>query len=507
MAKYLINYLHRKEKINKEIYGNFTEHLGRCIYDGIWVGEDSAIPNIHGVRKDIIDAFKQIKVPVLRWPGGCFADQYHWKDGIGDKSKRKKIVNKTWGGAVEDNSFGTHEFMDMCEEIGCDAYIAGNLGTGSIQEMMDWIEYITGDKDSEMVRLRRKNGREKPWKLKYFGIGNEVWGCGGEMMPDYYVNKYRHAYHFLSEKGFMTNGNLKFIASGPGSDDYDWTEQVTKNLTQQTYCMSQIKSEPLMDGLSFHHYVFGGEGYFNLRRAYDFDKKEWYNIIKKTAETEELIIRHDTVMSKYDPEKKIGLMIDEWGAWYGSEPETNPAFLFQQNTMCDAVIAAVYLNIFNKHSDRVKLATIAQAVNVLQAVVLTEGEKMLCTPTFHVFDLFKNHQDATLLESYIESGTVGVDDVLVNKLFESSSVDENGDVTATICNTSIDKAETIEVTLYGTEIEAVSARILTAEAHAYNTFDKPDKVEIAKWDAEYEDGVIRFDIPAGSVIQLSVKVR
>ena len=507
MAKYLINYLEQKSKINKEIYGNFTEHLGRCIYDGIWVGKDSAIPNVNGVRKDIIDAFKEIKLPVLRWPGGCFADQYHWKDGIGPMEQRKRIVNKTWGDAVEDNSFGTHEFMDMCEEIGCDAYIAGNLATGSIQEMLDWIEYITGDGDSEMANLRRKNGREKPWKLTWFGIGNEVWGCGGEMMPDYYVNQYRQAYHFLSQKGFMTSGSLKFIASGPGGDDYEWTDKVTDSLTTQTYCMSQIKSEPLMDGLSFHHYVYGGDGYFNLRRAREFDERQWYDIIRKAAEAEELIIRHDTVMTRHDPEKKVGLMIDEWGAWYGSEEGTNPAFLFQQNTMCDAVIAAVYLNIFNKHSDRIKLATIAQAVNVLQSVVLTEGEKMVLTPTYHVFELFKKHQDATLLGSYIESREIGVEGAKVNNLFESSSTDADGNVTATICNTSIDNPEQIEATLFGAEIESVKARILAQDAHACNTFEEPENVAIKVFDVIYSGSKIDFEIPAGSVVELSIRVK
>lgn len=507
MAKYLINYLDRKSKINKEIYGNFSEHLGRCIYDGLWVGKDSPIPNVNGVRKDVIDALKKIKLPVLRWPGGCFADEYHWMDAIGPQSQRKKIVNKTWGSTVEDNSFGTNEFMDMCEEIGCEVYLSGNLGTGTIQEMVDWVNYITGDGDSEMANLRRKNGREKPWKLKYFGIGNEVWGCGGEMMPEYYANKYRHAYHFLSEKGFMSERGLQFIASGPCSDDYDWTDRVTKNLSKQTYCMSHVKNTPLMDGLSLHHYVFGGEGYFDLRLAYDFNEKEWYNMLKKAAGTEEIIVRHDVVMSKYDPEKKIGIMVDEWGSWYRSEPGTNPAFLFQQNTMCDAVLAAVYLNIFNKHSDRVKLATIAQLVNVLQAVILTEGEKMILTPTYHVFDLFKDHQDATLLNSYIESEKIGVDDVLVNNLFESSSVDEDGNVLATICNTSMDKGETVEATLYGKEIENVTAQVLYSKPHMYNTFDDPERITIKDFDVKLTDGGFKAEIPAASVVKISIKVK
>ena len=508
MGKYVINYLEKESTINKDIYGNFAEHLGRCIYDGLWVGKDSPIPNINGVRKDIIDALKAIKLPVLRWPGGCFADRYHWMDGIGPLENRKKIINKTWGGTVESNHFGTNEFMNMCEEIGCDVYIAGNLGTGSIQEMADWIEYITGDKDSEMANLRRQNGREEPWSIKYFGIGNEVWGCGGQMTADYYANQYRQAYNFISEQGFMVENDIKFIASGPCSDDYEWTDAVSKNLTKQTYCMSQIKSNPLMDGLAYHHYIFGGDSFFDIKEAYNFDDKQWYKMLKKTADTEELLVRHDTVMTKYDPEKKVGLMVDEWGTWYKTEPGTNPAFLFQQNTMLDAVLAGVYMNLFNKHSDRVKMATIAQTINVLQAVILTEGEKMILTPTYHVFDLYKEHMDATLLHSYIETQKVGVEDILVNKLFESSSMDKDGHVTSTIANTSLDANEALEISLFGKEVESVIAQVLkSADPHDYNTFEEPNKITLQELSSSLKDGLIYIEIPAASVVRLSIKVK
>lgn len=507
MAKYLINYLDRKSTINKDVYGNFAEHLGRCIYDGLWVGKDSPIPNIKGVRKDIIDALKAIKLPTLRWPGGCFADRYHWKDAIGPQEQRKKIVNKTWGGVVESNAFGTHEFMDMCEEIGCDVYLAGNLGTGTIQEMADWVEYITGGGDSEMANLRRQNGRQEPWKIKYFGIGNEVWGCGGEMTAEHYTNQYRQAYHFIGDHGFMVESSIKFIASGPCSDDYAWTDAVTKSLTTNTYCMSQVKKNPLMDGLAYHHYIFGGDSYFDLKEATDFDDKTWYKMLKKTADTEELIIRHDTAMSKYDPEKKVGLMVDEWGTWFKSEAGTNPAFLFQQNTMLDAVLAGVYLNIFNKHSDRIKMATIAQMINVLQAVILTEGEKIVMTPTYHVFDLYKDHQNATLLGSHIENTKVGVDDVQLNKLFESSSVDATGNVLSTIANTSTNQGETIEVSLHGKEIASVKAQVLCAELHSHNTFAEPNKVKIQDLAVKVVNGEIQVEIPAASVVKLEIKVK
>lgn len=507
MAKYLINYMNRKSKINKEIYGNFSEHLGRCIYDGLWVGKDSPIPNVNGVRKDIMDALKKIKVPVIRWPGGCFADQYHWKDAIGPQEQRKKIINKTWGGAVEDNSFGTHEFMDMAEEIGCDVYLSGNLGTGTIQEMVDWVDYITGDGDSEMANLRRKNGREKPWKLKYFGIGNEVWGCGGEMMPDYYANLYRHAYHFVAAKSFLAGTDMQFIASGPCTGDYEWTDVVTKNLSQQTFAMRQIKNNPLMNGLSMHHYAFGGTDYFNLGLATEFGPEEWYDLLYKGYETEELIEKNDIIMSKYDPEKKIGLMVDEWGSWFKSEPGTNPHFLFQQNTMRDAVLAAVYLNIFNKHSDRVKLATVAQLINVLQAVILTEGDKMVLTPTYHVFDLFQNHMEATLLDSYIETKKVGIGKNMLDQLIESSSVDAQGNVLVTLCNTSIDTSETVEATLFGKAIQTATAEILCADPHTHNTFDEPENITIKAHEVTLTEDGFRLEIPAACVVKVSIQVK
>lgn len=512
MAKYLINYKNQKSKISKDIYGNFSEHLGRCIYDGLWVGKDSPIPNINGVRKDVIEALKAIKLPVLRWPGGCFADQYHWKDAIGPQSERKGIQNKTWGDINEDNSFGTHEFMDMCEEIGCDVYLAGNLGTGSIQEMVDWVDYITSDGNSDMAQLRRKNGREKPWNLKYFGIGNEVWGCGGEMTSDYYANLYRHVYHFVSAKTFMDTSSTKFIASGPSSGDYEWTDDVTKNLSQQTKPMSVVKSGAITDGLSMHHYCFamapGAKGFFDLLTAEDFREDEWYDLLYKAAEMEELIVKNDVIMTKYDPDKNIGLMVDEWGSWFRSEPGTNPHFLFQQNTLRDAVLAAITLNIFNKHSDRVKLATIAQMINVLQSVILTEGEKMVLTPTYYVFHLFKEHMDATLLDTFMETEKIGTGKNLIDNLFESSSVDADGNITVTICNTSMTANQNVDATLYGVVAESAEAEILVSgDPHDCNTFEEPCKVGLKQHAVNLTENGFYMEVPAASVIRVRIQVK
>lgn len=516
MAKYIINYLDRKSHINKNIYGHFSEHLGRCIYDGVWVGKDSPIPNVNGVRKDVIDALKQIKVPILRWPGGCFADTYHWKDGVGPQASRKTVANRMWGGVVEDNSFGTHEFMDMCEEIGCGAYLSGNLGSGTIQEMVEWVEYICDDIDTPMARWRRENGRDKPWKIEAFGVGNEVWGCGGQMSPEYYATQFRQASQFINyvnANGIsdMLSGKMKeqikMIASGPNAEDYDFTDVLTKDLTRGGYNFNAMTGKPMADGVSLHYYTFPGKkAFFDAGTATEFETKDWYHVLKTAAKVEDIVVRHDHVMSKYDPEKKIGLMVDEWGAWYKVEPGTNPAFLFQQNTMRDAVLAALTLNIFNKHSDRVKLATVAQMVNVLQSVILTEGDKMVCTPTYHVFDMYKGHQEATLLGSFIESKKVGIGEDMLPNLFESSSVDASGNVLCTICNTSIDSSQTIDATLFGAEAKSVQAIILWADPHACNTFDNPDTVAVKPWTVELTGDGFRCEVPAGAVVSVQVQI-
>ena len=321
----LINAADVRSHIAPEIYGHFSEHLGRCIYNGIYVGENSPIPNVRGIRSDIVEAFKNIKMPLLRWPGGCFADEYHWKDGIGEKSQRKKMVNTNWGGVTEDNSFGTHEFMDLCEQVGCQPYITGNVGSGTVQELAEWVEYITFDGISPMADLRRKNGREKPWKLKYLGIGNENWGCGGSMRPEYYADVYRRFQSFC--KNYSGNELFK-IACGPSSSDYNWTEVMMKNL-----------GEWHAKAISLHYYAL--RDWNNKGKAAEFTDEQYYDLLATANFMDELITRHTQIMDRYDPENKIGLAVDEWGTWYDVEEGTNPGFLYQQNTMRDAMVAAL----------------------------------------------------------------------------------------------------------------------------------------------------------------------
>ncbi len=480
-----LNPLDKKSKINKEIYSNFSEHLGRCIYDGIYVGEDSDIPNIEGFRADVVEALRDIKLPVLRWPGGCFADEYHWKDGVGDKKDRVKVVNN-WGHIVEDNSFGTHEFMRFCELVGCQPYISGNVGSGTVRELMDWIDYITFDDTSPMADLRRKNGREKAWKLKYLGIGNESWGCGGSMSPEYYCDQYRKYAAFCRE---FSGNKLYKIACGPNADDYNWTEVCMKKITPWN-----------MDGLSMHYYTVPTGNWDHKGSSTEFDTAEYYSTLKCTLRMEELVSRHSAIMDRYDPQHKVGLIVDEWGCWYDVEPDTHPSFLYQLNTMRDAIVAAINLNIFNKHSDRVYMANIAQAVNVLQAVLLTEGEKTIKTPTYHTFDLFKEHMENTLIYSHIENEYAAEG---VPALTQSASVNENGDIVITAANCSLEKDYDVEIV--GAEASTACGRILTGEVHSLNTFDDPEAVVIKPLEVAQGSGKFSVRLPACSVAEIILK--
>lgn len=466
-------------KISKYIYGHFAEHLGRCIYEGIYAGEDSSIPNVNGMRTDVVEALKNIKIPVLRWPGGCFADEYHWKDGIGPKENRKKIVNTNWGGVTENNHFGTHEYFELLRQLGCDAYINGNVGSGTVQEMQEWIEYMTMDGESPMANLRRKNGHGAPWKVKFFGVGNESWGCGGNMRPDYYADEYRRYQTFVRQYG---KDKIYKIACGPNIDDYNWMDRVMAIAT------------PFMDGISLHHYALTGT-WEDKGPALDFEESQWWSLLKSAKKMDELITKHSTIMDKYDPDKRVGLIVDEWGSWLAVEPGTNPGFLYQQNTIRDAMVAALTLNIFHKHADRVHMANIAQTVNVLQAMILTEGDKMVKTPSYHVFDLYKIHQDADLVASYgDESDTLSY---TVSK--------KDGMMSISLCNYSLTETQTLDVAgEFGDTI--AEARYITADkVDAHNDFEHPENITIKDFDgAKLVDGQLSITILPMSVATVRI---
>ena len=509
MAEYYINAAQKMGKINKEIYGHFSEHLGRCIYEGMYVGENSDIPNVNGMRTDVVEALKEIRVPVLRWPGGCFADEYHWKDGIGPKENRKKMINTHWGGVVEDNSFGTHEYMELCRQLGCETYVNGNLGSGIVQEMSEWVEYMTFEGVSPMADLRAKNGHPEAWKVDFFGVGNENWGCGGNMTPEFYANEYRRyqtyvrQYHAGNgmEQGIDNPSYIRRIACGPNVADTEWTEGVMKTLFR--HCEARMHGNA--DGLSLHYYTHP-EGWEIKGSATDFDEKTWYKTLAKTLYMEELIRMHSAIMDQYDPKKKLGLIVDEWGTWYTVEPGTNPGFLYQQNTMRDALVACLNLNIFNKHSDRVKMAAIAQMVNVLQSVILTEGPQMVKTPTWHVFDLFKEHQDAQLVESRIETEMIGEEEEwMVPNLSESASVSADGKLQITLGNLSVTEDYPVSTQITGYAGRKVSARILTGAMRDKNTFEAPDTVASREFELTIGNGNLEFTIPACSVLHITVE--
>ncbi|WP_145141598.1 alpha-N-arabinofuranosidase [Paenibacillus sp. Y412MC10] len=493
MHNVIVNTDISKGKINKNIYGHFAEHLGRCIYEGIWVGEDSPIPNTKGVRNDVLAALKNIKVPVLRWPGGCFADEYHWKDGVGPREGRKRMVNTHWGGVVENNHFGTHEFLLLCELLECEPYICGNVGSGTVQEMSEWVEYMTFDGESPMANWRKENGREQPWKLKYFGVGNENWGCGGNMRPEYYADLYRRFQTYVRNYG---DNKIYKIAGGANVDDYNWTEVLMKNAGW------------LMDGLSLHYYTIPGDFWLGKGSALDFEEGEWFITMKKALHMDELITKHSTIMDKYDPEKRVGMIIDEWGTWFDVEPGTNPGFLYQQNSIRDALVAGVHFNIFHNHADRVQMTNIAQTVNVLQAMILTEGEKMILTPTYHVFDMFKVHQDAEVLAVESAVGSYEMGGEALPQVTVSASKDAEGKVHVSLVN--IDHAGEAEISLdlRGLAAESVQASgtILTADRmNAHNTFEQPDAVAPKAFDgANVEGGRLSVKLPPMSVVTLAI---
>ncbi len=502
MHKLFINPKNQKGHINPEIQGHFSEHLGRCIYEGIYVGENSDIPNTNGMRNDVVEALKEMKIPVLRWPGGCFADEYHWRDGIGAKESRKKMINTHWGGVVEDNSFGTHEFMELCRQLGCKTYINGNVGSGTVQEMSEWVEYMTFEGVSPMADLRKANGHEEAWTVDYFGVGNENWGCGGNMTPEYYGNLYRRYQTYV--RNYSKDKSIYKVCCGANSDDYEWTDGVMKT------CFRKANEDQhgFMDGLSLHYYTHP-EGWEEKGSALNFDEKAWYKTLKKTMYIEGMIEHHAAIMDQYDKAHKVGIIVDEWGTWFKCEPGTNPGFLYQQNTMRDALVAGINLNIFNKHCDRVKMANIAQMVNVLQAVILTEGRKMILTPTYHVFNMYKYHQDAELLDSYIETEEIGVDkEYMVPNLNESVSYGKDGKIHITLANLSVKDAYEIEGNLADTAVDSVCGTILTGAMDAHNTFENPDAVHTEAFEGcKVVDNKLVFTIPACSVLHLEVSVK
>lgn len=491
-----------KNKIPKEIYGQFAEHLGTCIYGGLWVGPNSPIPNTQGYRNDVLQALKDLKVPVLRWPGGCFADEYHWMDGVGPVEKRPKMQNNNWGGTIEDNSFGTHEFLNLCELLGTEPYISGNVGSGTVEELAKWVEYMTSDGETPMAKLRRQNGREKSWNVKYLGVGNESWGCGGNMRPEYYADLYRRYAVYCRN---YDNHNLYKIASGASDYDYNWTQVLMDNIGDR------------MNGVSLHYYtVKGWNG--SKGSATNFSEKEYYWTVGKSLQIEDVIKRHSAIMDQKDPQKRIGLLVDEWGTWWDEEPGTIRGHLYQQNTMRDAMVAALSLNVFQRHTDRVKMANIAQVVNVLQSMILTDTKgqgHMVLTPTYHVFQMYKDFQEATHLPVDVKVDSIDVEgghmqnmvDAKIPAVSISAAKKADGSVFLSLANVSLDKAQEVELSLDGAAVKTATGKVLTSKkVDDYNDFDHPTTIALADFkDAKVKKNKVTVKLPAMSIVTLTLK--
>ena len=476
-------------EISRHIYGHFAEHLGRSIYDGIYVGEDSPIPNTRGVRNDIIQALKDLQIPNLRWPGGCFADTYHWKDGVGPKEDRPSIVNQWWGGVTEDNSFGTHDFLNLAEELGAEPYLAANVGSGTVEEFTDWIQYVNHEEGSPMAKWRKENGREEPWNVKYWGVGNEMWGCGGHMTPEYYANVYRKYATFMTD--WSNSNDLYRVASGANQDDYHWTEVLMRDIPKH-----------LIEAVALHSYSY--VDWDDKGSATEYDEAQYFSTLKTALWMQELIDKHTAIMDKYDPEKEIDLIVDEWGAWYEVEEGTNPGFLYQQNTMRDAMIAGVTLNIFNNESERVKMANLAQTVNVLQAVALTEGDKMILTPTYHVLKMYTVHHDAQLLPVEYDSPEYSFNGESLPAISVSASKDDEGKVNISLVNIDSKKSHKLELDLEKLDVGKMKASILASEnLQDHNTFDDPENIVTEEFtDFKLRDGELEVTLPPFSVVVL-----
>lgn len=476
--------------INKNIYAQFMEHLGRGIYEGVWVGEDSKIENVRGFRTDVLTALQALQVPLVRWPGGCFADEYHWKDGIGPREKRTVTVNTNWGGVLDDNAFGTHELFDFAELLGAEVYINGNIGTGTPQEMAAWLEYMTSDSKSTLANLRRENGRDKPWKVDYFALGNETWGCGGNMTPEYYTDLYKHYATFLKTPA---DNQPIFIASGGTDKQTIWTETLIKNV-KPSWSLR-------MDAISHHYYTLPTGDWGTKGASLGFKENEWFSTLVNTLKMEDFIKANVAILDEHDPDKKVGFYVDEWGTWYDVTGDDDPGFLYQQNSLRDAMVAALNLNLFHQHADRVHMSNIAQMVNVLQAMILTDKEKMLLTPTYHIFKMYIPFQDATSVPVTIKGGTTySYGDQSIPKISASAGIAKDGKLYVALANTDIHNSETIEIDA-PQKFKSAIGQILTAkEIDAHNTFDKPNNIAPKPINVKAKNGKISLKLAPKSIV-------
>jgi alpha-N-arabinofuranosidase len=482
-------------QIDRHIYGQFAEHLGRGIYEGVWVGEASPIPNTHGFRNDVVAALREIHVPDVRWPGGCFADEYHWRDGIGPRASRPVTLNTNWGGVPDDNAFGTHEFLEFAELIGADAYINGNLGTGSAREMAEWLQYMTSNKPTALTAERARNGHPAPWKIAYFAVGNEAWGCGGNMRAESYVDQFKQVATFLKAP---QGARPTIVASGGHDDDTSWTRALIET--------ARHDGQFDMGAITFHYYTLPNDNWKAKGAALGFGEDQWISTMAHTLRMDDFVTHNSAVLDQYDPDKKVGFAVDEWGTWYDPEPGAEPGFLYQQNTLRDAVVAAVNFNIFHRHADRVRMANIAQMVNVLQAMILTKGPQMVLTPTYHVFKMFRPFQDATYLPVEVQAPAYTMGSTTVPGVSLSAARTSDGKIVLALVNLNPKTPTPLSLTIAGAQPKQVHGDVLTASSmDAHNTFETPDVIHPAEFKgATVKGGTLSLTLPAKSVVVLSL---
>jgi alpha-L-arabinofuranosidase len=489
-------------KISRDIFGQFAEHLGHGIYDGIWVGPDSTIPNTRGIRNDVVAALRDLKVPNVRWPGGCFADEYHWRNGIG--RQRVVTLNPNWGGVIEPNAFGTHEFMDFLDQIGAQAYISVNVGSGNPHEAADWLEYMTAAQPTTSALERAANGHPAPYKVGFLGIGNESWDCGGNMTPEYYLDQLkiysRFVRNFNPTQQDQDKDHMLKIAVGPGGGEprfIDWTETVMEAYQHHTWSWN-------IDGLSMHSYTV--VKWPPAFKSVGFGESEYAEVLKSTLNMENLIQTHSAIMDKYDPQKKVALVIDEWGAWYAPLPGSNPGFLVQQNSLRDAILAALNLNIFARHADRVRMANIAQMINVLQAMILTDKEKMVRTPTYYVFKMYVPFQNSRIVPVAFDAGTYTHDEISLPRVDAIAALGEDGRLWVEVTNVDPNKPVEIELNVAGRTAKSVSGETLTApKVDSVNTFEARNTVVPKSISAKAQAGKLTLNLEPKSVTVVSVE--
>ncbi|MEG0742794.1 MAG: alpha-L-arabinofuranosidase C-terminal domain-containing protein [Clostridia bacterium] len=483
--------------ISKHIYGHFAEHIGGVFYDGLWVGEDSKVENVHGFRKALVDSFKQINPPNLRWPGGCFAETYDWRDGIGPREQRPTRVNWWYSHdhRLESNHVGTHEFMELCGMLGAEPYVAANMTSLTPMHIRNWMEYCNFPAGSTtLAKERGQNGHEEPFNVKYWGIGNENWGGGGQMSPEMCAREF---VKYATVCNSLDKGGRKFIFCGPNGHDVAWTRRV-----MQEWARNSFHEAPVF-GMSVHYYCsFAGD-------PLTFNEDEWYQQLFQADRMRQVLDDHRAAMDEFDPDRKIGMVVDEWGCWHpdGSGPSKGYNLFEQQSTMRDAVVAAMTLNIFNERCDYVAMANVAQLCNNLHSLYLAGGEHFVQTPNYYVFDMFKTHQDAKQLHVISDCGTFtreGFRDM--PQVSASASQAADGSVTVTLANLNMTSAVELELSGIGAALagQATITTLADADVHAHNTFEQPERIVSTKKQIAFADGQV-VTLPAGGIVSVVIR--